>query len=105
MTDSVTEGPSWLLPMVKARVNFMLAEMGGALPDGYPIILTTLTEPVEGTSQADRERWERTCDHCGRFCGDGEDFYTGSMGLEAMTGTRVQRVEVTFGMCPECADA
>ncbi len=76
----------------------MIGQMGG-IPEGYPFILTTLTEPPEGSPDEVRERWERTCDNCGTYCPDDTTFFTGSMGT-TIDGVRI---EITFGACPKCA--
>lgn len=97
MTD--VTAPEWLVAAADVRVSFMLSQMGG-IPDGYPFILTPLTEPPAGWTDAQRERWERTCDHCGLYCPEGTDFLTGLISRD-IDGTRI---EITFGACRACAD-
>ena len=99
---TASEGPAWLSAAVDQRIAFMKHMMGGSLPQGQQIIMTTLTEPSAGenATKADFERWERTCDHCGRYCRPLEDFYTGHSD-ETVDG---QRVMITFGCCPECKE-
>lgn len=98
MTEATA--PVWLVAMADARVAFMLDQMGG-VPAGYPFVLTPLTEPPLDHTEEQRERWERSCDNCGTYCPDGTDFLTGLIGRDIGD----TRIEITFGACPECAEA
>jgi hypothetical protein len=94
--------PRWLTTAADLRIGFMLEQMGGDVPEGYPFILTPLTEPPEHFTDEERERWERTCDNCGKFCPEDTEFYTGAIGREVTEDTRI---EIMFGACPACVGA
>lgn len=91
--------PAWLVAAVEQRVAFLVEQMGGRLPPGYPVVLTMLTEPPEGATDAERERWERICDHCGVWVPPDRELVTGSVGRRR--GPTL--VEITYGACPACA--
>lgn len=93
--------PRWLATAADQRIGFMLEEMGG-VPEGFPFILTPLTEPPENFTDEQRERWERTCDNCGTYCPEDTEFYTGSIGR--VVGPEA-RVEIMFGACAACVGA
>ena len=103
MTEQPTPTPPWLTAMVDERMAFMETELGSAaaaLTNEFGLVMTLLTEPPEGVSEAEFQRWDRRCDRCGRFCTVGEDFFVGHTARE-LAGVRVL---ITFGVCPTCKD-
>jgi hypothetical protein len=94
--------PAWLDAAVDQRLAFMLERMGGKLPSNVAdVIMTMLTEPPEGSAFGPGtvgDRWERTCDNCGTYCGDEDKFIFGVI-MRWHEGTRV---EITFGACANC---
>lgn len=63
------------------------------------LIVTPLTEAPEGASDAERSRWDRTCDCCGKWCRYPRDnFYPGQVQRTARNG---QLVIMFFGVCEE----
>jgi hypothetical protein len=88
--------PAWLT----ARVDQRLALMSDSALDAASanLVLTPLTEPDEDASPAVRQRWDRTCDNCRRYCPDDEPFFTGNL-VRTWRGTPVI---VVFGVCPDC---
>jgi len=97
---SRTTEPAWVTFLADQRLARILYALGGHLPppDQYEVVMNPLTEPDEDT---DWERWERTCDNCGTFCPEGEDFYAGVTSREH----EGQQVIFTFGACAACAGA
>lgn len=63
-----------------------------------PLIVTPLTEPPEGASPKQYDKWDRTCDCCGRHCPWPRDFYTGHVQRNTKTGLLVI---ISFGVCKE----
>ncbi len=91
--------PAWLTHLIDQRV----APLQELDLSGHQIVLLTLTEPIEGSTPEVTERWERTCDKCGRYCPphpEGEDpqFYTG----QAMRIIQDRQVIISFGLCAVC---
>jgi hypothetical protein len=91
--------PAWLRLALDIRLAAILAVAGGVGPfREFGFVMTTLTEPDEEASDEERERWERTCDHCGRYFSDEEEFYTG----HASRIVEDVQILIAFGVCPEC---
>ncbi len=95
-----TQEPSWLTAKVDQRVQLL----GDVVPLKVHVIpgliMLTLSEPPEDASQAEADRWERTCDNCGTYCPDETLFYTGVCQREKDG----KQVLVAFGSCPRCKD-
>lgn len=98
MNDRLHE-PAWLTDKVNQLIERMKAEGASAEifeAAGLPMVMTFLTEPEEGASPIDFERWEMTCDNCGKV----------SNQLRPGAVRRIAfgiRLEITFGVCSECA--
>ncbi len=95
--------PPWLKAKVEQRLAFLIEHgaLDVARESGAPFIMTFLDEGDPDMTAAERERWERTCDGCGRYIpGDGE-FYTGHIKRD------IEEVQVlmAFGVCGECKAA
>lgn len=91
--------PAWL----RAQLDQLLAHLADAMPPGpiaADIVMVMLSEPPEGSSQAEIERWERSCDNCGHWCAPGEDLMMGMSMEQLPNGIPVQ---VSFGACRQCA--
>lgn len=94
--------PEWLKRMLDLRIELMMHEFGGRMPPALRqagFAMTTLTEPAETATREERDQWERTCDHCGRYFGDDDPFYTGISQRE-IEGVQLN---IAFGCCAECA--
>lgn len=98
----------WLSAMVDQRVALMVEK--GALDiareNGTLFVMSLLDEGNDEMSDEERERWERTCDNCGRYIPvdavDGPDgFYTG------YTSRTVEGIQImlAFGVCGTCKEA
>ena len=100
--------PAWLLAAVDQRLALMKeAAHDAGMPPGkafgdYELVTTPLTEPREGATKAEFDRWDRSCDNCGVFCPKyGEPIlYTGHINRE-LGGARVV---ITFGACAKCKE-
>lgn len=99
--DKRIQEPPWLSAAVDQRLAYMIPHLQGV--DVGAIITTPLTEPGPGSTEADRERWERACDNCGAYTPEGptSPFYTGHVERRLSTG---HRAAVFFGMCQTCKD-
>jgi hypothetical protein len=91
--------PAWL----DAKVDQRLAMVDQAMPvvglAGPSLIVTPLAEPPEGATRRDYDRWERTCDCCGKYCPyPKENFYTGHVQRTSKAGLPVI---ISFGICEE----
>lgn len=95
--------PAWLIAKIDQRLAELDTLTGNVLPalvklQDYAMVLLPLSEPAEGACSVERERWEHTCDHCGKYgpgtmrCGHVEKLH------------REIPVVVTLGACPECWD-
>lgn len=80
-----------------ALVDQRLASLRG-LDLFFDVIMTSLTEPDADTEEA-TERWERTCDRCGREFPD-DPFYQGTV-TRLLDG---KQIIMAFGVCAECKD-
>lgn len=93
--------PAWLLAKVDQRLALMkeaLGELGIRRLKSYTgVIITPVSEPAEDASLAEYERWEHSCDNCGKYCPD--SMWTGTVERE-LSGARVY---ISFGACPTCA--
>lgn len=92
--------PTWLVSKIDQRLALMEEHMGNAADVPAQVVMTPLTEPGEDATKEDFERWERTCDNCGRYCPPDSEFYTGHS--VRMRG-EVQ-VIFMFGVCPDCKE-
>lgn len=88
--------PSWLTAAVDQRLALMSDAIQRAQAQGINIMMTPLTEPPEGASDAEYKRWDQACDNCGKV----GDIYTG----HATKDVGLVQVIITFGVCDECKD-
>lgn len=98
MSEKLVE-PAWLTDKVDQLIERM-KEQGASAEifeaAGLPMVMTFLTEPGENATPIDFERWEMTCDNCGAV----------SNKLRPGAVRRIAfgiRLEITFGVCSECA--
>lgn len=94
----------WLTAKVDQRVEFMIQNGALALAqqNGSFFIMSFLDEGKEDMTDEERERWERTCDNCGKYADPrNEEFYTG---YTARTIDDVQIV-LAFGICGTCKES
>lgn len=64
-----------------------------------PLIVTPLTEPPEGATRKQYDRYDRTCDCCGKYCPwPRHDFYTGVIQRSTKAGLLVI---MSYGVCKE----
>lgn len=99
--------PTWLIEKVDKRVALILEKGGIAMTKeaGSDFMFTFLDEGDHEMSSEEFERWERTCDRCGRFippdAPDGPDgFYTGHIARE-FEGVQIV---LAFGICGTCRE-
>jgi hypothetical protein len=93
--------PVWLTTKIERRLDVIRdGMMAAARNTGAQFVMTYLDEPDPGATDAERDRWERTCDNCGRYCPpDGEwDFWTGHV-VREIDGRQVM---IAFGVCAVC---
>lgn len=86
--------PAWLTSLVDQRMA--LIDQAIAVSPA-PLIVTPLQEPPEGATDQEYERWDRSCDCCGKDCLH-ENFYTGQVMRTAQCGAQVI---ITYGVCQE----
>jgi hypothetical protein len=91
--------PQWLIAAVDQR----LAQMREHMPEpviltGFEVIMTPLTEPHEGASQAEFRDWDHSCDNCGRVT---KNLLTNHV-VREFNG---KKVLITYGACLDCARA
>ena len=91
---------SWAEEATTRRLVVMTEALQLAQESDFAIIMTMLSEPAEGASAEDQARWERTCDHCGKYIPDDGDFYTGTLTRDV----GLLQVIITFGACTECKE-
>lgn len=100
MNDEEEFSPPWLVEMVENRLTLMVQH--GALElareSGAPFVMTFLDEGEPEMTDEERERWERTCDHCGTYIPDDGEFYTGHF-KRVIDGIQVL---MAFGICGTC---
>jgi hypothetical protein len=95
------EEPPWLIAQIDQRIADIKTEMlDAAASADAPFVMTFLNEPDPGATAEEQDRWERSCDHCGRYCPeDGPvDFYTG----HAVRTVEDRQVLIAFGICDVC---
>ena len=98
----------WLQAKVDQRIEFMVRH--GALDiareNGTRFVTSYLDEGEEEMTKEERERWERTCDSCGRYVppepgADREDYDNFYTGYTARTVEDV-KIMLAFGVCGTC---
>lgn len=90
--------PAWLVHLIDQRLALIEDKLGASVPDTN-LIMTPLTEPGEKATQREFDQWDRTCDHCGRYCKAPRLFYTGHIVRQLRCNTTVY---MTFGVCQRC---
>ena len=95
---AVEKTPPWLAAKIDQRMALLEQAVGNKTLD-VSLVMTPLTEPREGASDAEHQRWDRSCDNCGRYCPPAADFYTGHVVRFLSNGTRVY---ISFGVCINC---
>lgn len=89
--------PSWLTAALDQRLAQMDTATGGALPlMQFDMVLMPLTEPEEDATPAERERWEFTCDNCGKYAP------STMLSGDITVVHRGMTMAITLGACPEC---
>ena len=92
--------PAWLVAMIDQRLALMEDHIGNTADVPANVVMTPLSEPEHEMGSEEFERWDRTCDHCGRYCPEPEQFYTGH---SVRVRGQVQ-VIFNFGVCPTCRE-
>lgn len=103
--------PAWLSAKIDQRLAMMAdvitsesgttdAEMTELLKSQLTVMMTPLTEPAEGATIADMQRWERECDNCGAYSPPGTMFFTG----HASRTKWETQIVFMFGMCGTCKE-
>jgi len=93
--------PAWLTSKIDQRMALIDERVTPvSISRGpVPLIVTPLTEPGENATPLQMERWERTCDACGKYCPyPKEDFFNGQVQRTTKTG---MLVIIFFGVCKE----
>lgn len=91
--------PAWLIAAADQRLALLKeAHATGMLPK-TDIILMMLTEPADGATPAEQEKWDSSCDNCNESPEDG--LYTGSFEIDF----KGIMVIINFGTCKNCAGA
>lgn len=91
--------PAWLTSKVDQRLQLLEHRAAADIASVQPtLVLTPLTEPPAGASPVEYDRWDRTCDCCGKHCPHPVDFYTGQVQRQLKSGVLVI---MTFGVCKE----
>lgn len=93
-------------PWLQSQVDQLQARVRSQFPPGIPlsvvfgnaIVTMPLTEPAEGSSKKQMQRWEFTCDNCGRYCPDPIPFHTGTL-AQQWDGVQVL---IFYGACSRC---
>jgi len=107
--ENIQVEPPWLAAKTDQKVAFM-AEHGAldlARENGSMFIMSLLDEGEEEMTDEERERWERSCDNCGKYVPPEPEranytaFYTG---YTARTVDGVQ-IMLAFGVCGTCKEA
>lgn len=92
--------PAWLTAKVDQRLALIQTAMLAAADSTDPDFVMTYLDEGGQMSDEERERWERTCDNCGRYCAANDDFWTGHV-LRQVEGRQVM---LAFGVCADCKD-
>lgn len=91
--------PAWFINLIDQRLALIEHALGGRT-SGYAIIVNPLTEPPESATPEEREKWERTCDRCGKYTPPHVlKFHSGTRMTELRDGTQVV---IMFGFCSDC---
>ena len=100
MSEPEEYSPTWLVEKVEQRIDLITSQgaLAFAKESGAPFIMTFLDEGDPEMTDEERERWERTCDNCGRYVPDEGEFYTGHI---ARIVEDVQ-IMIAFGVCGIC---
>lgn len=108
MSDPIQIEAPWLQAKVDQRVQFMVEHgaLDMARESGGKFVMSFLDEGKEDMTEEERERWERTCDNCGRYIPPEPerpgytDFYTG------YTQRIIDGVQIVlaFGVCGTCKE-
>jgi len=91
--------PAWLTAAVDQRLALMVETIGEAVQFiDHEVIVTPLTEPREGASDAEMKHWDFSCDNCGRYCP------TRLLVGQVTRELHGKPVMFTYGACPWCAE-
>jgi hypothetical protein len=102
MSDPIEFAPPWLVAQVDQKITFM-TEHGAldmARESGAMLVMSFLDEGSPDMTDAEREVWERTCDHCGKYVPDEgpETFYTGHV----VRFVEDVQIILAYGICGTC---
>jgi|SRR5690349_2151197 len=98
----VKNEPPWLQSKVDQRLALIKEATGGSALGfkalGTTIIVMPLTEPAEGddATPEQMERWENTCDNCGKYLAFGLSLRYVEREWDNLT------ISMFFGVCDEC---
>ena len=104
---SLQEQPAWLVALADQREALMIEKgaLDAAREAGSQFIFSFINEGDHEMSTEELARWERTCDHCGRYipedAPEGPDgFYTGHL-MRTVEGIQIV---MAFGVCGTCKE-
>lgn len=92
----MTHEPAWLTHLVDQRLALLNEYLPGPSLQNYDIVMMPLKEVHEDDDLA---AWNRTCDHCGKYCDNDTDFYTAHSMYKLRSGTPVVFI---IGVCTDC---
>ena len=94
----------WLEALIDQRLALMREHAGG--PAGFKlyfggqggVVMTPVTEPREEATKEEYDRWDRTCDRCGKYVKPTSRFWTGHI----MRNWEGVQICFTYGVCRNC---
>jgi len=91
-------------PWLTAKVDQLLARVTETVVDpalvfgSMNLVMMQLTEPREGATQEEIDRWDQTCDCCGAYVPN--ELFTGTVTRYLDT----VQVIIGFGVCASCRE-
>lgn len=91
--------PPAIVALIDQRMAMIEDKLGNLPANPVNMIITPLTEPRDGATTEEYERWDRTCDACRTYCGPMTPFWTGVAVRSMRNG---QSVTLMYGVCKDC---
>jgi hypothetical protein len=85
---------------MRGRISEVMTEIDRLLMMDHQmeLVIVQLGRPEENATREEQDRWELSCDRCGRYCPPPTDFHTGGITLVR----HKRKIMVTFGLCDDC---